>query len=56
MKKFSKEDLICTLIEREEVVPKVWRFRFENLAIASQATPGQFVHIQVSDENGLDPI
>ena len=56
MKKFSKEDLICTLIEREEVVPKVWRFRFENLTIASQATPGQFVHIQVSEEMGLDPI
>ena len=56
MKKFSKEDLICTLIEREEVVPKVWRFRFENLTIASQATPGQFVHIQVSEETGLDPI
>ena len=56
MKKFSKEELICTLIEREEVVPQVWRFRFENEAIATQAKPGQFVHIQVSEEKGLDPI
>lgn len=56
MKEFSKEQLICTLVERDEVVPKVWRFRFENEAIATNAKPGQFVHIQVSEEKGLDPI
>lgn len=56
MKKFTKENSVSILLEREEIGPSIWRLRFSNAFIATHAKPGQFIHVQVSNGTSLDPI
>lgn len=56
MKKFTKSDALSILSDRIEIGPNIWRLRFANSFIANHASPGQFVHVQVSTGESLDPI
>lgn len=48
-----KQTLICPILSRREVAPRQTEFVLKSAALASEAKPGQFIHINVESAKHL---
>lgn len=48
------EQLTCEIINKEVIIPGIYRFTINSPQIANKAVPGQFLEIRCS--NGIDPL